>query len=443
MSLVPPPRRRWRRQLRSGRGPSLWGALASGSALLSSVLGSVAPSDAASGISRDPLPTWGTNPAEDERAGRVLAMVEVGGVVYIAGEFTGLLPPETAPGALVPRGYLAAIDAATGQLTDWNPVADGPVRALALSEDGKLLYLGGDFDFVGGEQRRNLAAIDLASGTVTPLFQPGSLDNVRSIAISGERLYAGGDFESVTGPAGRQDEGTHDRPQLAAFEASTGTLVDWQPPSNRGGQFVGQTGEHDGGGANGVVYSIAVSPDGDQVFASGTFLDFGGQSGVLALDGRTGDASDWQVGLDIDRPVFDLDLSPSGDVLYMATGGAGGRLYAFEPDGSTDELWRVKVDGDCVGVAASETTVYLMGHYDFIVDPESGCYRRCPEGLSRRHLAAFDALTGEVDPWDPRANTSTGPYVAAVGEGHLYVGGEFTEINGRPQPGFAQFPGKP
>ena len=70
-----------------------------------------------------------------------------------------------------------------------------------------------------------------------------------------------------------------------------------------------------------------------------------------------------------------------------------------------------------------------MGHYDY-----AG-----PERALRRHLAAFDAITGEVDDWNPVANTVTGAFAAAVGADQVFVGGEFTTINGRPQPGFAQF----
>jgi hypothetical protein len=92
-------------------------------------------------------------------------------------------------------------------------------------------------------------------------------------------------------------------------------------------------------------------------------------------------------------------------------------------------VWSSPVDGDAPGVAASATTVYLMGHFDY-----AG-----PEQALRHHLAAFDAATGAVDDWNPVANTITGAFAAAVGAGHVFVGGEFTRINDRPQPGFAQF----
>ena len=58
-----------------------------------------------------------------------------------------------------------------------------------------------------------------------------------------------------------------------------------------------------------------------------------------------------------------------------------------------------------------------------------------------RHISSFDAETGAHDvDFAPQLNTPQGPYVALVGRRHLYVGGDFTEVNGQPQPGFVKFP---
>lgn len=201
----------------------------------------------------------------------------------------------------------------------------------------------------------------------------------------------------------------------------------------------GQTGEKSRSG-DGLVYDLAVTDDRRTVLVAGTFLDFGGEGGLLALDASSGRPSRWQAV--IDRPVFGLAVWPAdGRTVFAAAGGAGGVLAAFVPGGDPEGRWSVKTDGDNVGVVASESTVYLLGHYDFIVSAESDCYRYCPDGPERRHLAAFNARTGHLRSWNPAANTSTGPYAGAVGERHLYIGGEF--INRRPQPGFAQFPGRP
>jgi hypothetical protein len=135
-------------------------------------------------FSSDPNATWGTSPSESpadsgsDRAGKVLAVAEAGDRVFLAGEFTGLMPPgastnkarqDTAP--VVPRRYLAALDVKTGALLDWDAGVDGPVMALAVSPDGQRLYIGGTFRRVGstaatGSRRRTPAAT--SPGTPAP-----------------------------------------------------------------------------------------------------------------------------------------------------------------------------------------------------------------------------------------------------------------------------------
>ena len=362
----------------------------------------------------------------------VLAVTEAGGRVYLGGEFTRMVSPS---GTSATRNRLAALDVTTKNLLPWNPDANGTVRALQPSADGRKLYVGGDFSAIGGsKQASKVALIDLATGTVDRTFRPGVKGRVRGLALAGDRLFVVGDFTSVTGPGGSPVA----RPKVAALDAVTGALLPWTPPALNMGRYTGQTGTPTPEAASGNVYSVAVPADGSRVYVAGNFLNFAGQGGLLALDGTTGQAlpEQWQVG----RPVFDLATWPAdGKTFFAAAGGPGGRIYAFRPDEPSKPLWHVGVDGDAMGVAASKQTVFLMGHYDFIIPKSSTCFQSCPNGTERRHLAAFDAATGMLDPWNPKANTSTGPFTAAVGGGRLFIGGEFTTINRKSYPGFAQF----
>ena len=382
--------------------------------------------------------TWGTSPGEPDKAGRVLAMVEAGDTVYLGGEFTGFVPPAGSP--VTPRSFLAAISVSTGKLRSWNPAPDGPVRALALSPDGRRLYVGGDFNFIGGEPARNLAAVDPSTGKLVTSFDPPRINSgVRAIALAGDRLYAGGNFTVITIPSGQVGAGAHSRPQVAAFDARTGALVrSWVPPANTGGRYFGHQGDVLEDGTDGLVHDVAVSADGRTVHVAGDFLHFAGRDGIVSFDSADGRPTAWQA--ETDRPIFALAVSPTdGRTVYAATGGRGGRLWRFHPGGDPNPVWEVKTDGDNVDVVAVGSMVYLIGHYDNIVPSSSSCYQACPEGTKRRHLAAFTAATGRLASWNPEANTPQGPYVAAVGARHLYVGGDFTKVNLEPHPGFAQF----
>src|SRR5207244_3473497 len=129
------------------------------------------------------------------------------------------------------------------------------------------------------------------------------------------------------------------------------------------------------------------------------------------------------------------------------------------PGGATKPLWAGHVDGDGRGVAATTQRVYLVGHYDHEVpNPNDPCLQpvtqpngqpgiSCPNGTPHRHLAAFDAKTGNLDPsFTAQADTNEGPDVATIVAHSLYVGGNFSRVsdtpgaNYRPQPGLAVYP---
>jgi hypothetical protein len=102
----------------------------------------------------------------------------------------------------VARSYIAALDAATGAATSWNPNASNTVRALAV--DGGTVYAGGDFTSIGGDARYFIAGLDAATGTATS-WNPNAgnpcpnqpCDVVRALAVDGGKVYAGGDFTSI------------------------------------------------------------------------------------------------------------------------------------------------------------------------------------------------------------------------------------------------------
>lgn len=386
----------------------------------------VTPLAAPATPSSSPIRSWGTAKVDGKsKAQRVSAVVEAGGVAYLGGEFTKMVSPT---GSKAYRNYLAAINGDTGNLTSWNPKASGKVWALELSADRTKLYVGGDFSKIGDRSVSKVARIDLATGKVDSSFKARSVKGrVRALKLDGGRLYVGGEFGSIDGQS---------RPKVAALDAASGALLPWTPPPLGRGRYLGNTGVPTADYSPGHVFAIETI--GNQVFVAGNFTNLGGEGGLVALDAATGGLSGLQY--DPGRPMF--DLATRDGVLYAVGGGPGGRLFAYSPNDRWP-LWKVKVDGDAVGVAVSATTVYLAGHYDYIVSKDSSCYQLCPGGPHRQHLSAFDASDGKLLAWDPSADTSTGPFTAAVGSNALYVGGEFFKVNGRSQPGFAVFRGTP
>lgn len=416
-------------------------------AFLSLLAVDVVPASGTAALGWEPKPTWGTV-AGKKRPGRVVDMLESGPNLYLAGEFTGMVPPR-APDASgrVPRNYLAAINAETGELASWNPAPDGPVLTLAAPADRARLYVGGDFKTIGGQPAGGLAAVHPTTGAIEGSFAPPQFDGpIRALALQAGRLYVGGEFSVVT----LADGTAVARSLVAALDPGTGRLLDWTPPANTGGELASpsrpkagpdKTGP-DKEPSRGSVFDLVLSGDGSMLHVAGTFADFGGRAGLLTLDALTGRPTGWQA--EAGRPVYGLALSPvDGRRLYVATGGAGGRLMSFEPGGVTTPGWTVKVDGEALAVAVTRSSVYLLGHYDHIVPPASTCEAKCAGGPPRHRLAAFSAANGQLDPWQPNTDAASVACTAFVGPNRLWVGGTFAHVNSQPQPGVAQFQGTP
>ena len=129
-------------------------------------------------------PLWTTN-------GRVYAMVDDGGTIYIGGDFTKVGRT---------TGSWAGIDASTG--TPQGPYAGVMGKVLAVAPDGNGgWYLGGSFTAVRGQPRNNLAHLD-ATGNLTAwdpdVRGPGApVVGVYALAVNGGTVYVGGSFFSV------------------------------------------------------------------------------------------------------------------------------------------------------------------------------------------------------------------------------------------------------
>ncbi len=107
------------------------------------------------------------------------------------------------------RNGLAALDAATGAATAWNPDANWTVGTLAVA--GDTVYAGGAFTAIGGQARSgNIAALDATTGTATAWNPSADGGGVSTLALSGDTVYVGGGFTAIGGQA---------RNRLAALNA--------------------------------------------------------------------------------------------------------------------------------------------------------------------------------------------------------------------------------
>ena len=158
--------------------------------------------------------TWFVGGFTSQFGSVVQAIAASGTTVYLGGIFTGV--------GGMPRESLAAIDAATGTVTDWNPNASFAPSVTAISSlalDTDRLYFSGDFRTVGGLSRTNLAAVDLVQGAATA-WNPGADTAVETLVLAAGTVYAGGAFSSIGGATRRG---------LVELDATSGTVSGWNP----------------------------------------------------------------------------------------------------------------------------------------------------------------------------------------------------------------------
>jgi hypothetical protein len=305
------------------------------------------------------------------------------------------------------------LDATTGA-PDFSaiPSANGPVRALLASPDGATLYVAGEFTHLDGATRNHLAAIDVATGAVTP-FDPNLDGAVLSLALHGSTLYVGGTFSHVGAIPARN---------LARIDVTTGAAdPTWQPVPDR------------------AVDAIAVSPDGTTVYAGGAFLTIGGTNrAYLASINEQGLATTWRPS--VPKVVFALQILSDGSAVFAGTGGQsddGNNLIKYLPTGTSPELFRVHSDGDVQALSLSpdEQTIYVGGHMKNV---------KLPVAAKRAEVFALATSDGALRSFNPDLDIRfKGVWAIDTTANSVVLGGEFSRAGPSIAEGVALFPGTP
>ncbi|MBT2477350.1 LamG-like jellyroll fold domain-containing protein [Streptomyces sp. ISL-94] len=380
----------------------------------------------------DELPTWQTN-------GVVWAMAQANGIVFAGGTFSAVRPPDGTAGTEQEAVNFAALDAATGNPTSCKlafTVGDGTatVRTLVVSKDQKTLYAGGYFGAVNGTPVSSVAAIDIASCTPKAAFHPSFSATVRALAVTDDTLYAGGDFGAVEGQT---------RERFAAVDASTGAIKPFKANADEPGR------------------AIEVTPDGKHVLLGGDFFAVNGSTthALAVVDSTTGAVAKTYTNIPSNSVVKDISTDDNGG-FYTGNEGSGGGVF----DGRIglrlsdfSEKWRDRCLGATQFVLPYQGVLYSSSHaHDCSTELEFPDGKRNfllaqptnHEGAAPAPVDGFVRGPGKLG-WHPTANDGMdgtegiGPRVMAVAEKndvkYLWIGGEFTLINGKAQWGLTRF----
>ena len=298
-----------------------------------------------------------------------------------------------------PAAGIARLTAATG-IADATWTLSAPVdrRVYALAADANSLYVGGDFDTIGGQARRNLAKLT-ATGGVDPTWAPSPDGLVHTLAVDGTALYVGGSFETIGGQS---------FDALARVERGGSGDADatWHPVMQ------------------GSVWRLAVDGLGS-VYAIGGFYVPPGtfrQSGRFAVAGAAVDPA-WELVADgaMQAIVADAHGVVLGGQFDRVAQASRFGVAAFAAGGQLLPAANVETQADIWALARQADGGTIVG----------GDFHRAG-AFERRHIARITAA-GDVDPaWDPSIDQNV-MALAIDGTGAIYAGGAFLNVSDQPR----------
>ena len=404
----------------------------------------------------------GWNPGTDIGVHNIISH---NGIVYVAGNFTTLGGNN--------RRKLAAVDSASGSVTAWNPGVSFWDWVNTMAIHNNTLYAGGHFYEVNGQYRDNFAAIDLSTGNVlsnTANTYYHDSGDILTMCISGGKLYVGGEFASIGGEEREDIAGidlvnnkiidfktdsdiassrinsivfdnnkmyvsgyftnirnpavpgpTVSRRDLACFDLSNNyALTSWNPLDT----FTSYTA---GGITNMVAYGNHIYLAGgiDVKHAAGRYRS------LVRVDKSTGAMDTWKPGIitHMDGTEYVSDLLLHGSRLYITghfgsntSAVLGGLMY-------TDLISNARGYGlfnaGVNAVAGHAGKIYVGGQFTGYTS------------IARNYLAAMDtSANGALTDWNPNGKDA---YISALAayKDRVYIGGYMTTIGGQQRTSFA------
>ncbi len=329
--------------------------------------------------------------------------VQTDGKILAGGQFSGAnsIGGQT-------RNFVARLDPDTGLADSFNPNANAFVYSLALQTDGKILA-GGQFsgaNSIGGQARNRLARLDPSTG-LADSFDPNSSDPVYAIAVQADgKVLAGGLFSNIGGQP---------RNYIARLLGTNGAADSFNP------------------NANNTVNAIALQANG-RILVGGNFSganSIGGQTRnfIARLDATSGAADSFDP--NANGVVFSLAVQPDGRILV------GGIFTALAPNGGAavtrnriarfaQETWTFDPTFQRTPLritSESATGVKVLSSGKVLTYTINGLLMSGANGQRIGPLVRMDPNTGAIDPtWNPDPTLTGRGFlgVAEAADGKIY-----------------------
>ena len=339
------------------------------------------------------------NPGADQGV-FAIAVAAGGSPVYASGFFSNI--------GSQPRHYLAALDAATGIATSFDPDPNSNPIILVASATGTV-YAGGVFTMIGGQARNNVAELN-ADGSVTS-FNPNPNNFITAIGASASAVYIGGLMTSIGGVT---------RHSIAALNASDGTVTDFAPEASAEDNTIP------------AVNALAVK--GNTIYVGGLFSLMGGQprNNIAALDLSGAALASWDPGANgaVDALAISDTILYAGGEFTNIGGQSRNYMAALDTDDGTPTSFDPVSDGPVFAIVPSDPLVYVGGHFSTI------------GGQMRWSIAALDPFDGSATNWNAHVNHDGGDggnlvKALAISGSTVYLGGAFVSAGGAPRANLA------
>jgi PKD repeat protein len=424
--------------------------------------GAAMPIDPPSGaVTAVALPTVQTD-------GIVWSVAIVGNTVYAGGRFDHARPAGTSRGdpAEVVRHNILAFNLTTGELLPFAPDIEGQtytsstapdkfcktvatntydcdaVLRIKASVDGSRIFVAGDFATVDGKSHQRIAAFDTATGGLVDSFRPAFNGRIRGLAVTSDTVYVGGSFTSVNGATARG--------RLAAVSLN-GELLPWAPSADK------------------AVWSMSAAPNLNRIIVGGDFDTVNGLAvhGLMAVDATTGQNVSWATRAITASSVV-TDIVNDGTAAYLSgynyNGGAGaarfeGRMAVEMATGTV--RWIDGCYGDTQAVTVLNGIVYSASHahdctqmnefpqqtptnYQRLIGETTtvgGTFQGSGTALvpNGAPLPAWVQFLPDLDGGPSTSAWKNGPWSLDSNGTYLVVGGEFLNVNKRPQQSLTRF----
>lgn len=359
--------------------------------------------------------------------------------VFVGGRFTGVQQGPSA--SAVAQQSLAAFDLDGNWISSFNPVIDGRVWDMTMTENGKLI-IGGDFSSVDGQPNTaGLAALDPITGEVIAgwhanVTHTSERANVRALDSRGGFIYAAGKFNRVQGGTWN----TITVSSAISLNTDDGSPGTWKPI------------------LSGTAVRVRAAAAGDRVYLAGYFNAINGDPNH-GYYGITSAATGTPVsGIGPWQPSggstakYQQAVAESGSEILVGGSEHDTQIYNHDRTTLIDSNI-TKQGGDTQALEVYGNDIYMACHCDDTIFQGTNNWKS-PAGFRSVNpinlVARLDATTHQVDTtWLPaglKGNVGDGVWsVSRDTRGCLWVGGDLIRGNSSGDPatdwigGFGRF----